>query len=177
MAVVKEKYLECGKIVGTHGVRGTVRLECYCDSPKVLAKLKTMYAKQKNGEYSPLKVKASSVQKNMVLCTYDGIDSLDAAIPLKGTLLYADRSDFKLQKGDFFIADILGLPVIDFESAEIYGTLKEVFTPGVQDIYVVEEPDGSTFMFPAVAEYLKKVETEGETAGIYVKLIEGMRGE
>jgi len=47
--MAKENYLECGKIVSTHGVRGTVRLECYCDSPKVLATLKTMWKKEKDG--------------------------------------------------------------------------------------------------------------------------------
>lgn len=173
--MAKEKYLECGKIVSTHGVRGTVRLECYCDSPQVLAKLKVMYAKEKDGTFKPFRVKASSVQKNMVLCTYENITSLDEAIPLKGTLLYADREDFKLKKGDFFIADLMGLPVLDAETGEKYGVLKEVFTPGVQDIYVVEEPDGKTFMMPAVPEYVLRIETDGTQAGIYVRLIEGMR--
>ena len=43
----KEQYLECGKIVGTHGVKGMVRLECYADSPKTLARLRRLYRKEK----------------------------------------------------------------------------------------------------------------------------------
>ena len=101
--MAKEKYLECGKIVSTHGVRGTVRLECYCDSPKVLATLKTMWKKEKDGTFTPFRVKASSVQKNMVLCTFENIGSLEEAIAMKGTLLYAERGDFKLKKGEHFI--------------------------------------------------------------------------
>jgi len=173
--MAKEKYLECGKIVSTHGVRGTVRLECYCDSPQVLAKLKVMYAKEKDGTFRPFRVKASSVQKNMVLCTYDGVSTLDEAIPLKGTVLYADRADFRLKKGDFFIADLIGLPVVDAESGESYGVLSEVLHPGTHDVYVVEEADGRTFMMPAVPEFVLRIETEGDGAGIFVKLIEGMR--
>ncbi len=173
--MAKEKYLECGKIVGTHGVRGTVRLECWCDSPKVLAKLKVMYAKEKDGTMTPFRVKASSVQKNMVLCTYESVGTLEAAIPLKGTVLYADRADFKLGKGDFFIADLLGLPVKDGESGEQYGILKEVLHPGTHDVYVVDEGEGKTFMLPAVPEFVLRMEIEGDGAGIYVKLIEGMR--
>ena len=46
-----EKYLECAKIVGTHGVRGMVRAECYCNTPAALAKLKRVYIKEKSGEY------------------------------------------------------------------------------------------------------------------------------
>ena len=175
MIMAKEKYLECGKIVGTHGVRGTVRLECYCDSPQVLAKLKVMYAKQKDGTFKPFKVRASSVQKNMVLCTYENVTTLDEAIPLKGTLLYADRADFKLKKGDFFIADLIGLPVLDAETGEKYGVLGEVIHPGVHDVYVVEEENGKTFMMPAVPEFVIRIEADGDKAGIYVRLIEGMR--
>ncbi len=174
---MKNQYLECGKIVGTHGVRGTVRLEVWCDSPAVLARLHVMYKKEKDGAFSPMRVRAASVQKNMVLCTYEGISTLDEAILLKGTVLYADREDFHLPKGEFFLADLIGLPVSDAHTGAPYGRLKEVFTPAGQDIYVVEEADGSTFMVPAVKEYIRRIETEGPEAGIYVHLIEGMRGD
>ena len=33
----KKKYLECGKIVNTHGVKGAVKLESWCNSPYDLA--------------------------------------------------------------------------------------------------------------------------------------------
>ncbi len=173
--MAKEKVLECGKIVSTHGVRGTVRLECWCDSPKVLAKLKVMYAKEKDGTLKPFRVKASSVQKNMVLCTFENINSLEEAIPLKGTVLYAAREDFKLKKGEHFIADLIGLPVFDAETGEKYGVLSDVTHPGTHDVYVIEEEDGKSFMMPAVPEFVIRIETEGDGAGVFVKLIEGMR--
>ena len=65
--MAKEKYLECGKAVSTHGVRGTLRLECYCDTPEKLAKMRRMYIKTASGEMKQMKVRASSVQKTMVL--------------------------------------------------------------------------------------------------------------
>ncbi|MBE6569925.1 MAG: 16S rRNA processing protein RimM [Ruminococcaceae bacterium] len=171
----KEQYLECGKIVGTHGVKGMVRLECYCNTPMTLARMKRLYKKEKNGSFTEYKVLRGSVQKTMVLCALEGVDTLDAAIPLKGTVLYADRADFRLRPDDVFIADMLNLPVIDEETGEQYGILTDVLTAGVQDIYVVTEENGKTFMIPGVAEFIKKRIVEGEDAGIYVKLIEGMR--
>jgi len=171
----KEQYLECGKIVGTHGVKGMVRLECYADSPKTLARLRRLYKKEKNGTYTEWTITRASVQKTMVLAAIEGIDTLDAAIPLKGTVVYADRADFRLRKGDVFIADIIGLPVLDEVSGETYGTLEEVITSGVQDLYVVRENEEKSFMIPCVPEFILRIETEGEEAGIYVKLIEGMR--
>ena len=57
-----KEYLECGKIANTHGVRGDVLIESWCDSPEVLAALKTVYT-EKNGTYTPIKVQKASVYK------------------------------------------------------------------------------------------------------------------
>ena len=122
-----------------------------------------------------MKVRAASVQKNMVLCSFEDLKSLDDAIPFKGTVLYADREDIKLSKGDVFIADILGLNVVDAESGEKYGILANVITPGGRDVYVIDDVRGGQFMIPVVEEFVKEIVTEGEREGIYVKLIEGMR--
>lgn len=173
--MAKQKYLECGKAVSTHGVRGTVRLECYCDTPEQLARLRTLYRKTPAGEFVPMKVKASSVQKKMVLCTFDEIKTLDEAIPFKGTVLYADRDDIKLSKDQVFVVDILGLDVLDFETGEKFGTLSEVLTPSGREVYVIDDVNGGSFMMPVVPEFVREIVTEGERAGIYVKLIEGMR--
>lgn len=170
-----EKYLECAKIVGTHGVRGMVRAECYCNTPSALAKLKRVYRKEKSGEYREMRVLRGSVQKTMVLFALEGIDTLEAAISLKGTTLYADRADFRLRPGEVFIADLIGLPVLDNDSGESYGTLSDITTAGVQELYVVETEDGARFMIPGVPAFIKRRVTEGENAGIYVTLIEGIR--
>lgn len=173
--MAKQKYLECGKAVSTHGVRGTLRLESYCDEPEVLAKLRRLYVRTPAGDFECMKVRAASVQKNMVLCTFEAITTLEDAIRYKGTMFYADRSDLKIPDTVVFIADILGLPVIDHATGEKYGTLAEVITPGGREVYIVNDVRGGTFMLPCVPEFVKKVETDGEDAGIYVELIEGIR--
>ena len=171
------KFLECGKIVSTHGVRGTVRLESYCNTPETLAKLLKLYKKTPSGEFELMKVRASSVQKQMVLCTFEAITTLDQAIPMKGTVLYADRADLATREGEYFVADMLGLDVIDTENGEKIGTLSEVMSPAGRDVYVVADIRGGSFMIPAVPEFIKDIKIEGENAGIYVKLIEGLREE
>ena len=120
--MAKQQYLECGKAVSTHGVRGTLRLESYCDEPEVLAKLRRLYLKTPTGEYECMKVRAASVQKTMVLCTFEAITTLEDAIRYKGTTFYADRADLKLPQNSFFIADILGLKIIDNTSGECYSS-------------------------------------------------------
>ena len=170
-----EKFLLCAKIVGTHGVKGNVRLENYCDTPRVLAGLKKVYFKKPDGSFESYTVEKASIQKEAVLAKFEGVDTLEAAIVLKGRELYADRADFRLRRGEYFVADQIGLPVIDEMTGENVGKVKEIMTGRIQDIYVVEDVRGGTFMVPSVPEFIKRVSVEGEDAGVYVALIDGMR--
>lgn len=172
-----QKYLECARVTSTHGVRGTLRLECRADSPRTLTKLKRMYILDKQMQVvKPLTVTHASVQKNMVLATFAEIDSLEAAIPYRDTVLYADRADIPLAPGAHFIADLIGLPVIDARFGNV-GVLNEVLSPAGQDIYVVKRSSGSTFMFPCVKEFVEEISLgeadDSREAGIYVHLIDG----
>ena len=167
-----EKYLECGRIASTHGVRGAVKLECWGDDPETLADLPYMYLKEKDGSMRALTVEHTAIQKEMVIAVFREITTVEQAAALKWTVLYADREDIPLAEGSHFIADLLGLPVID-ERAGVVGKLKDVQSPAGQDLYEVEKPNGKTFLFPAVPAFVRKVETEGEERGIYVSLIDG----
>ena len=40
---MKQAYLECGKIINTHGIRGDLKLDLWCDSPDTVKKIKTLY--------------------------------------------------------------------------------------------------------------------------------------
>ena len=88
---------------------------------------------------------------------------------LKGRVVQLRRADAKLPEGSFFIADIIGLPVIDEEGHEL-GVLKEVLSPSVQQVYVVEGE--REIMIPAVPSFI--LETNIQGGYIKVRLIEGM---
>lgn len=166
------QYLECGKIINTHGVRGQVKLECWCDTPECLAGLPVLYLEQ-NGEFSPLRVRSASVQKRFVLASLEGIDGIDAAEALRGTVVFAARDDLPLGEGDCFIADLIGLPVIDADSGRVYGSIADVFNAGASDIYTVSTDAGER-MIPAVDEFVIRIDT-GE--GVFIRPIGGMFDE
>jgi ribosomal 30S subunit maturation factor RimM len=44
-----DQYLECGKIINTHGVKGDVKIDSWCDSPDILASLGNIYFKNESG--------------------------------------------------------------------------------------------------------------------------------
>ncbi len=170
---MKQPYLECGKIINTHGFRGTVKLESWCDSPSVLAELSTLWFCEKEG-YRPVKVLHASVFKQFVLCDLEGVTDEAAADRLRGTVVFAAREDLPLGEGDFFIADVLGLPVKDADSGALLGSLKEVNTSGARDLYVIKTLSGHEALVPAVAEFVIRVDTED---AIYIRPIPGLLGE
>lgn len=167
-----EKYLEIGKIVNTHGFRGDVKAQAWSDSPEVLTKLKQVYFKKKS-DYIKTKVQKASVHKGMVLLKLEGIDDFDSANALRETVIYADRNDIPKAKDSYFIVDLIGLDVIDFETGKVYGKIKDVMQYGIHDIYTVETEKGEVLV-PAVAEFVKEISLE---KGIFIKAIEGMFDE
>lgn len=165
----KKQYLECAKIINTHGVRGDVKLESLCDSPEVLASLERVFVLE-GSVYKEIEVLHASVFKQFVLMTLDGVDDMDKAAAMKGTTLYASRDDFVLEDGDFFIVDLIGLPVIDNKDGKVYGKITDVINRGASDIYVVKTPSGERMM-PVVEEFVKRVDIE---SGVYVEPIPGL---
>ena len=166
-----EKYLECARVTTTHGVRGAVRLENRCDCPETLASLTRMYKKE-GGCWKELTVLHASVQKSMVIASFREIPTMEDAIAMRDVILYADREDIPLEEGAHFIADLLGLPVLDDATGDKLGCVEDVICPAGQDIYVVKKEDGGTFMIPAVAAFIRAVSPE--EGFIRVSLIEGM---
>ena len=165
----KEKYLECGKIINTHGVKGAVKAESWCDSPEILADLERIYTEEK-GRVVEYKVVKGSVFKQFVLFELEGVFGMDAALEMKNKVIYASRDDIELEEGDYFIADLIGLPVIDADSGREYGKITDIINTGASDIYVIKTEKGESMM-PAVEEFVKEIDPE---KGIFVRPIEGM---
>lgn len=169
---MEKKYLECAKGASTHGVHGALKLISLCDSAEVLASLPKMYLKS-GSDYKELKVEHAFVQKAMAVVSFEGIDTLEKAIPLKNAVFFALRDDIPREEGSFFISDLIGLEIRDADTGELYGTLKEVISPAGRDIYVVAGENGD-FMVPCVPEFV--IGILPDDGKITVRLIPGMMG-
>lgn len=166
----QEKYLECGKIINTHGVRGALKIEAWCDSPEVLCSVKKLYYKRKE-EFTELTVVKASVHKGCALVYFYGIDSIEAASLLKNRVVYADREDIPLADDRVFVADIIGLDVFDERDGRKLGVLTDYFESPASDIFVVTTDEGKEVMVPAVDEFIGHID---EDDGVYLLPIPGM---
>lgn len=160
-----KKFIEAGKIVNTHGINGEVKIQPWCDSAEFLCGFDCLYINE-----TPFKVQSASVHKNCVIARLEGVAAVGMAMALKNSIVCIQRADVQLGEGEYFIADIIGLPVYDEESGAQIGTLSEVLEYPASKIYVVSgSPER---LIPAVPEFIRKVDTVNRA--IYVRLIEGM---
>lgn len=175
-------YIEAGKIVNTHGVKGSVKIESWCDTPVVLSSLTKIFIKKKSGEFIRLDRESSFVSKRHAVMKLRGIDTLDEALKYKGALVYAMRSDIPREEGSVFICDLIGLPVIDADDGTVYGEVSDYISSSAQKLYAVRvntygkeyQEDGKMRYIPDVKQFIDRVDLE---SGVYIRPIEGLLDE
>lgn len=156
---MKKAYLEIGKIVGLHGVRGEVKIQPWCDSAAFLCAFSTLYL-DAAGE-NALSVKRLRPHKNIVLGLFDTVDSVEKAQALHGKILYMHRADAHLPDGTNFVQDLLGCKVVDLHTDAVYGVLTEVIAgTNANDIWAVKTPPGETVLMPAIAEVVRETDVD-----------------
>lgn len=143
-----KKYLETGKIVATQGLKGEVRIDPWCNDPDFLCSFKRIYLDE-NGN-NELKIISGRKQKNIVIMKFEKIDDIDIAKKLCGKTIYIDREDVKLEKGEYFIQDILDIDVFDSETDAYYGKITDVFKTGANDVYEITNPENKKYLIPVI---------------------------
>ena len=160
----KQSFIDAGKIVNTHGVRGEVRIEVWLDSPAMLKRCGRVFL---GGEER--KLLSAREHKGFLIAQIEGVSDVNAAQALKNRVLQIARADARLPRGAYFLQDIIGCSVVDESGAEI-GKLAEVLELPGQRVYVVR---GETeHLIPAVPAFI--LNTDAEAGRITVRLIEGM---
>lgn len=152
-----KKYLEAGKIVRSHGVRGELVLEPWADSAEFLKQIKRFWFDEGETDAGFL---SSRVHQGRLLLTLTGIDTVDKAEALRGKVLYLCREDVSLKPGTFFLQDLIGLVAVDGKTGRKYGTLREVIPTGANDVYRIVGEEGQEYLFPAVPHMIQKIDPE-----------------
>ena len=156
---MKKIYLEGGKICTSHGVKGLLKVEHLCDSPRVLTSAKKIYLKERDGSFTEKKIKSASIMGQFILIGIEGIESREEAIAYRGRLIYLHRDDIPVAKGAMLIADMIGLEVYHAESGESLGEIADISDVAGRRIYTVKY-DGREVLIPDVPEFIKEITEE-----------------
>ena len=156
---MKHTYLTCGKIVSTHGVHGAVKVEPWCDSPSVLAGFDRVYFRR-GDSYTPHAVLGAFVSGRQVILTLEGVPDMDAAEHLRGSVLYAHRDQIPVAEGAMLQEDMIGLPVLDADTARPLGTLLRIDPSPAADLLVVGTDVGEVLV-PMIPPFMRSVSEAG----------------
>ncbi len=155
--------IETGKIVNTHGVKGELKVVPWADTPQVFENFKTVTV-----DNTPYTVRSVRFQGSNVLLKLEGINDMTAAEGLKNKIVFAPRKDFDLPENTYFIADLIGLCVVEDETGKELGTITEVFSTGANDVYEVTTENGRKHYIPAIKDCVCSTDLATKTMRIHV---------
>ena len=168
---MRHAFLEIGQIVSTHGIKGEVRVDPWCDDPAFMKQFKTLYY-DKNG-LKPVRVAACRPHGNIVILKLDGVDTVEAAAALRSRVLYMARADAHLPDNRFFIQDLIGCRVFDADDPEKqYGVLTEVSRTGANDVWHVTDDGGREYLLPAIPPVV--IDTDIDNERIVIRPLKGI---
>lgn len=168
---MRRDYLEVGKIVSTHGIKGEVRVDPWCDGPAFLKQFKTLYY-DKNGA-RPVAVKACRPHSNIAILKLEGVDTVEAAAALRNKVLFMARADASLPDNHFFIQDLIGCRVCDADAPDKqYGVLTDVSTTGANDVWHVTDDSGKEYLLPAIPPVV--IDTDIDNERILIRPLKGI---
>lgn len=168
-------WLNVGKIVNTHGIRGEVRVISRTDFPeKRYAKGNTLYVLSSKGEYVPVTITSWRQHKQFDLLTFEGYENVNEVEQFKGSLLQIHQTalEDELEDGEFYYHEIIGAHVFT-ESGEELGKIKEILSPGANDVWVIQRKGpGKDILIPYIKEVVKQVNIAEKH--VIIKPMEGL---
>lgn len=167
-------YIEVGKIINTHGLRGDVKVIVWMDSPEDFETLEHVYIETRS-ETKRLTVQRIRYQKNNIIAKFEEFDDINDVEQFKNKVLYADRDELgELPEGVHYIVDLIGLKVVSEDGVEI-GVISDVFNTGANDIYDVKREGKKNLLLPVIDDVVKEIDIDGGT--VTVHLMEGLDDE
>lgn len=166
-----EDLLQVGIITSTHGVRGELKVYPTTDDPRRFRRLKEVVL-DTGKEKMNLEIEGVKFFKQFVILKFKGLDNINDIEKYRQKSLYVTRKNaVRLQRDEYFIADLIGLKVQDEDGKEL-GTVKDVIETGANDVYEVEMADGKSLLLPAIKQCILNVDVENGTMQVYV--LEGL---
>lgn len=164
---MKNEILEIGRVVNTHGIRGELKIQPWCDDAEIFNELEYVYI---GGE--KFTVLRSRMHKNCIILLADGIDSINTAETYKNQIVTVEREQLgELPEGTYYVADLEGLEVRTTDG-DVLGTIDEVIKTGSNDVYAVKKAGKKPVLIPVIDEVVLEVNIE--EGFVLVKLMKGL---
>ncbi|WP_044337419.1 ribosome maturation factor RimM [Rossellomorea aquimaris] len=169
-----EKWFKVGKIVNTHGVKGEVKIVSTTDFPEErYQKGNTLYLFQgQSSEPISLVIKSHRNHKSFDLLTFEGYENINEVEKFKEGILKVQEDQLQdLEEGEYYFHEIVGCKVVTTDGEEL-GTIKEILSPGANDVWVVKGQRGKEHLIPYIEDIVKTVDIDKQL--ITIEPMEGL---
>lgn len=164
---------QVGVIASTHGLQGEVNVFPTTEDPGRFKKLKKVTLHTHRGEELELDIVSARFFKKFVIVKFKQFDNINDVEKFRGCELTVSRKDaIKLQPGEFYCADLIGLPIVDEDGNEL-GTLTEILQTGANDVYEMTKKDSDEKVYiPAIKDCVRSIDME--TGKIVIRVMPGL---
>ena len=147
------KKVALGQVTAPVGIKGEIRVYPYLEQARFSDIKKVVL--QGVGECELQYYRANG---KMLVVKLSCCSDRNTAETLRNRELYLpEGQELDLGADTYYVDDLKGLKVCAEDGREI-GSVKDVHSRPAQDLYEIEKPDGSSFLLPAVKEFVLKVD-------------------
>lgn len=160
-----------GKIVNTHGVKGEVKVQRITDFADRFENGNRLILEKENGQVLELEIDGHRVHKGFDLVHFKGYDNINDVEHFKGLYLKISEDQLtELDDHEFYYHEIIGNHVY-LTNGDYLGMIKEILSPGANDVWVVEQEKGKDVLIPYIEDVVKEVDVSAQKV-----MIEPMEG-
>jgi 16S rRNA processing protein RimM len=156
------KAMTIGRIRGVHGLRGTLRVESFAESPDTFKQGRKITLKTHGIDgiqYSVYSIQSASAHKQGILLNLEGIDNLAIAEELIGQDILIDRAELPEPDEDtWYWQDLIGLDVQDHIKGYI-GKITGIFPTGANEILEIRD-NKKEILVPMHSNFIESVDME-----------------
>ena len=151
-----------GRIGRTRGVDGELYVLPLTDFPDRFLDLTEIYVEHR-GVWEKRQIDSSRMVSGRPVIRFANIETPEDAALLTNRHVAVTRDRLvKLPEGSYYIFDLVGCALVDAASKETLGEVTDVRQYPANDAYLVRRPDGREVLFPAVRQFVKKIDIAGK---------------
>lgn len=170
------EFFRVGHITSTHALKGEVKVISTSSDKKRFETLDKVYLCKSDNNFTKensIELSIDSVKyfKNQVILKFKNINRIEDVEKYVHYNLWVDRDNsIKLNEGEYFVADIIGLDVEDEEGNKL-GKVIDCMETGANDVYVVGN-DTKEIYIPAIKDCILNIDFEKNIMKVH--LLEGL---
>ncbi|MEK4435232.1 ribosome maturation factor RimM [Paenibacillus sp. FSL K6-2862] len=167
------EFMNVGKIVNTHGIRGELKIMPLTDFPEVrFAKNAELYLFTPDNHPVMVHVESARLHKNMYIVRLKEYGNINEVEKFKGGIAKVSKENLaELEENEYYFHQIVGCTVVT-EEGENLGTISEILTPGANDVWVVKTAAGKEILLPVIDDVVLDVDVNEKL--VKVHLMEGL---